>query len=76
MREWTCKRERKEMIPMEQNGYVGFFNGQQHEFYAKSLYAAKQAAVAHFKPAKSKAHMVHVHLAEKGGQPVVQTAVN
>lgn len=47
------------------NGYIGFYNGQKHEFYAESQYAAYQQAVAHFKPPRRRAHMVHVHLAER-----------
>ena len=58
------------------NGYIAFFNGKRHELHAESLYAAKQAAVAHFKPAKTKQHMVSVMLAERGGEPVVHTAVD
>jgi hypothetical protein len=54
-------------------GYVAFFNGKRHELYADSLFDAKTKAVEHFKPAKSKAHMVSVVLAEKDGKPVVHT---
>lgn len=46
------------------HGYVGFYQNREVDIYASSLYAAKQAAVAHFKPPKSRAHTVHVHLAE------------
>jgi hypothetical protein len=56
------------------NGYVFFFNGKRFELQADDLYDAKQRAIAHFKPRKSQAHMVHGMLAEKGGQPVVHTA--
>lgn len=45
-------------------GYVCFFGGRSVALYAKGLYPAKLAAVAHFKPAKSKQHMVSVLLAE------------
>jgi len=58
------------------NGYVAFFNGKRHELDAESLYAAKTAAVAHFKPTKSKAHLVSVVLAEVGGQPVTHVATD
>lgn len=55
-------------------GYVGFFEGKRHEFYAASLFAAKQQAIAHFKPSKKKEHMVSVVLAEKpDGTEVVHT---
>jgi len=56
------------------NGYVAFFNGKRIEVYAVSSYEAMQKAVAVFKPAKSKAHMVTVMLAERAGEPVVHTA--
>jgi hypothetical protein len=46
------------------NGYIGFFNGRRTEVYADTLYEAKTKAIAHFKPTKSKAHMVSVMLAE------------
>jgi hypothetical protein len=46
-------------------GYVGIYNRQQIEFYAPSLYAAKQQAVKYFRPPKSKEHMVSVYLAER-----------
>jgi len=52
-------------------GYVCLYNGKRHELYAESHYTAGQAAEAHFKPPKSKRHMVSVMLAEKDGQTVV-----
>jgi len=55
------------------NGYIAFFNDKRHELYAASLWDAKQKAIAHFKPAKSKQHLVHVVLAEKDGEPVIHT---
>jgi ribosomal protein S5 len=54
------------------NGYVAFYAGRQTEVRAASLYAAKLAAVAFFKPRRSQEHMVHVHLAERAdGSAVV-----
>lgn len=44
--------------------YLAFFNGKQVELYADSSYQAQQRAIAHFKPTKSKQHMVHVQLVE------------
>lgn len=55
-------------------GYLAFFNGKQAEVWANGLYEAKQKAVAYFKPAKSKVHMVSVHLCEKNNEQVTQTA--
>lgn len=55
------------------NGYIFFFNGRRVELQAESMYSAHQKAVAHFKPAKSKAHMVHGALAEKSGAAVVHS---
>lgn len=45
-------------------GYVALFNGRRAEIYAGSQYAAYLKAVTYFKPAKSKKHLVTVHLAE------------
>ncbi|MCA6372266.1 MAG: hypothetical protein IM631_12875 [Cytophagales bacterium] len=56
------------------NGYKAFFNGKETDIYADSLYQAKQKAIEFFKPAKSKAHMVHVHLCELAGKQVVHVA--
>jgi hypothetical protein len=58
------------------NGYIFFYNGKRVELYADSLYDAKLKAVEHFKPPKSKQHMVHGALAEIDGKPVVHTAVD
>ena len=57
-------------------GYVCFYNGKRHELRAPSLYAAKQAAVRHFKTPRSKEHMVSVVLAERpdGTEVVHSTA--
>lgn len=55
------------------NGYICFYNSKRHELLAPSLYAAKLAAVAFFKPPKSKQHMVTVCLAEVNGQQVTTT---
>ena len=57
------------------NGYAAFYAGRQTEVRAASLYAAKLAAVAFFKPRRSQEHMVHVHLAERAdGSAVVHVA--
>ena len=57
-------------------GYVCFYNGKRHELRASSKMAAVTAAVAYFKPPKSKAHMVSVVLAERpdGTEVVHSTA--
>ena len=56
------------------NGYIAFYAGKQTEVRAASLYAAKLAAVALFKPRRSQEHMVHVHLAERAdGSAVLQS---
>ena len=52
------------------NGYVCFYGGKRWECYASSMFAAKEEAVAHFKPQKSKRHMVSVVLAETDGKQV------
>lgn len=55
------------------NGYKAFFNGKEHDVYAETLLQAKEKAIEHFKPAKSKRHMVSVVLCEKDGQPVLHS---
>jgi len=56
------------------HGYVAMYNGARVGVYATSAYAAECLARDHFKPAKSKAHMVHVLVAERpDGSPVVHT---
>ena len=42
--------------------YLCFYNGKEHLVKATSSFEAQQIAVKHFKPIKSKTHMVHVHL--------------
>lgn len=58
------------------NGYVVFYNGKRHELYAASLYAAKEAAIAHFKVPPRKSHMVSGILAEVNGKSVTTTLDN
>ena len=50
------------MGELNMNGYKAFFNGREADVYADSLYQAKLKALELFKPRKSQAHMVHVHL--------------
>lgn len=58
-------------------GYVGFFNGRRHELYAKSKLDALEQFIAHFKPAKSKRHMVHCEVAERpDGSEVIHVATD
>ena len=56
------------------NGYIGFFNGKQVEVFAENMNQAKLKAVEHFKPARSKAHMVSVVLCELAGVQVNHVA--
>jgi hypothetical protein len=42
--------------------YDAYFNDRTHVVKAESLYKAKLAAIEHFKPRKSNAHMVSVVL--------------
>lgn len=48
--------------------YIAFFDRQKVGLYAPALYQAKQAAIAYFKPAKSKVHMVSVERAYEDGE--------
>lgn len=45
--------------------YLCFYNGKEHLVKAASSYEAQQIAVKHFKPIKSKTHMVHVYLVKE-----------
>jgi hypothetical protein len=58
------------------HGYKAFYNGQEADIHAESLYAAKLQAIAHFKVKKSKQHLVHVHLCELNGEQVTHVAVD
>lgn len=52
------------------NGYKGFFQGKEVDVHADTKLQALQLAREYFKAPKSKQHMVHVELAELGGQQV------
>lgn len=58
------------------NGYVCFYGSKRIEVRAETLYAAQQAAVKELNPPKSKKHMVHCALAEKGGEQVTHVATD
>lgn len=45
--------------------YIAGYEGKKVGLYATSLLAAKQKAVEHFRPRKTKKHMVWVELAEE-----------
>lgn len=51
------------MTDTREHTYVAIFNGKQIELKAPSLYGAKLKAVEHFKPGKSRQHMVAIYLA-------------
>jgi len=53
------------------NGYIAFYKGKQTEVYAATSYDAQKNAAAFFKAKKQ--YEVSVHLAEKGGQPVIHS---
>jgi hypothetical protein len=55
------------------NGYKAFFGNREAEVYANTAYAALVLAQNHFKPSKSKRHLVHVRLCELAGIPVTLT---
>lgn len=56
--------------------YLSFYNHEKYELEATSAYDAQLKAVEHFKPPKSKRHMVSVHLVEKDGEEVIHTPTN
>lgn len=55
------------------NGYICFYNGKRVEIEAETKYEAHAEALKKLKPKRKEAHMVHCHLAEKEGKPVVHT---
>jgi hypothetical protein len=55
-------------------GYICLYGAQRWEVYADSLYDAKQKALEHFKPPKSRRYQVTAHLAEIDGETVIQPA--
>lgn len=59
-------------------GYIFFFRGKEIALYAPSIAAAKDKAIAHFKPnGKKQLGMVHGSIAEDAsGKPIVHTAVD
>lgn len=59
------------------NGYIALFGSRQIEVYAETAYAAQLKAIELFKPARSKRHLVTVHLAEgDDGTAATQTITN
>lgn len=56
------------------NGYVCFYESKRFECHAADLYSAKLAAIEHFKPPRSKRHMISVTLAEVDGKPITHRA--
>jgi hypothetical protein len=61
---------------MSTYGYIALYQDKRTELYASSLYEAKVKALEHFKPPKSKRHLVTVHLAEADGETVTQVITN
>ena len=45
--------------------YLCFYDFKEHLVKAASSYEAQKIAVKHFKPPKSKSHMVHVYLVKE-----------
>ena len=58
------------------NGYVCLFAGKRFECRAETSYQAQQKAIEHFKPAKSRRHLVSVVLAEKNGKQVTHAPID
>jgi hypothetical protein len=57
-------QDREDIVSEPQHLYDAYFNDRKAEVRAPSLYAAKLAAIALFKPRRSSAHMVSVVLKE------------
>lgn len=51
-------------------GYICIYCGKRFEVYANSLSQARELAIAHFRPAKSKLGLLSIVLAETDGKPV------
>lgn len=64
---------RIDLLEVNMNGYIAFYNDKQIEIRASSLYAAKLEAVKQLKVPKSKQGLLAVVLAEKDGKQVVHT---
>ena len=59
----------------DSHGYVAFgHDGRRTEIFASSSYEAHRKALDYFKPPKTKKHLVSVHLAQKDGKDVINTA--
>lgn len=67
-----------EVVEDKKFGYKAFMVWRPESFgvYASSSYDAWKKAVVLFGASKKKAHLVHVHLAEVDGVPVVHVAVD
>ena len=70
---YTASEANESLEAEAEHGYIGFYNGKQQEFYAKTKFDAVKKAREYFKAPKSKEHMIHVELAEKDGKPVVHS---
>jgi hypothetical protein len=58
----------------ELHQYACFYSGKETEISAAELYEAKLKAIDHFKPPKSKRHMISVVLIQRSdGSPVEVT---
>jgi hypothetical protein len=51
-------------------GYICLYGSLRWEVRSDSSYHARELAIAHFRPPKSKRHLVSVHLAEIDGETV------
>jgi hypothetical protein len=56
------------------NGYIAFYKQKRTEVYASTSYEAQTKAAAFFKARKQ--YEVSVHLAEKGGAPVLHSTAS
>lgn len=56
--------------------FLFYFGDKTVEITADGMYPAKVKAIAHFKPAKSKQHMVHGVLCEVDGEQVTHSTAS
>ncbi len=54
-------------------GYITIYNGEKFEVHANTNYEAQKKAIEHFKPPKSKKHLITVYLCETNNEQVNQS---
>ena len=58
------------------NTYATFYNQKTFEVTARNMFEAKDKAIAHFQPPKSKRHMVSVVLMKVDGREIIHSGAS